>query len=176
LKQREFSFPIVVVVIAYNPYSRLQSPSFLGHVVLKRGLRYKLSGVALGTRMMDERKRFEYAWWTQDIFSKTDKKISVFKVSGYVWTRSQNFCCSRSLICRKILSVAPLSAPPRRPLLIVGRARDKEKESARGPMVREKGKERPAPAFSLFPSSPRALSIFLFYWDTQREPLRRREP
>ena len=32
-------------------HSRPQSPSFLDHVVLKRGVRYKLSRVALGKRM-----------------------------------------------------------------------------------------------------------------------------
>ena len=33
-------------------HSRPQSPSFLGHVVGKRGVGYKFSRVALGTRML----------------------------------------------------------------------------------------------------------------------------
>ena len=49
---------------------------------------------------------------------------------------------------------------------------EKEKESAL-----QCGK-REAPVFSLFPSSPARLLFFhycYFYWDTQREPLGRRE-
>ena len=50
-----------------------------------------------------------------------------------------------------------------------GEVGEKEKESARGTLF---------PAFSLFPSSPRAfyfLLLLLFYRDTLREPLRRTE-
>ena len=66
-------------------------------------------------------------------------------------------------------------SPPRRPLWIVGRAGEREKESARGTMGR--GKRRTT--FFLFPSFPARFLFFFyycyFYWDTQREPLRRRE-
>ena len=53
---------------------------------------------------------------------------------------------------------------------------EKEKESARGTMGRGKREKRPFP----LPIIPLALSAFrlqycYFYWDTQREPLRRRE-
>ena len=74
---------------------------------LEIGVRYKLSRVTLETRMVDERKRFEYAWWTH-IFSKTEK--SDLRFQRYGWTRSENFCCLRSLICRKVFPVAPLSS------------------------------------------------------------------
>ena len=51
----------------------------------------------------------------------------------------------------------------------------KEKESARGTMGTGK---RHAPVFSLFPSSFPSFLFFdccYFYWDIQREPVRRRE-
>ena len=56
---------------------------------------------------------------------------------------------------------------------------ERDKESARDTMgIRTKRAKRP-PAFSLFPSSP-ARFLFshycYFYWDTQRDPLRRRKP
>ena len=53
----------------------------------------------------------------------------------------------------------------------------KEKESARDTMGRGNREERPLPAFSLFPYSPRRFLFFYycyFYWDTHRESLRRR--
>ena len=52
-------------------------------------------------------------------------------------------------------------------------AGNKEKESVRGTM--EGGKKgSKASAFSLFPSSPECF-LFFYYWDTQQEPLQRRE-
>ena len=52
-------------------------------------------------------------------------------------------------------------------------AGNKEKESAHG--MTEGGKKgSEAPAFSLFPWSPECFLLF-DYWDTQQEPLRRRE-
>ena len=65
--------------------------------------------------------------------------------------------------------------------LCLREAGEKEKESARGTMGREKIYERlirEAPILSLFPSSSARLLFFhycYFYWDTQWEPLRRRE-
>ena len=65
--------------------------------------------------------------------------------------------------------------------LCLREAGEKEKESGRGTMGREKIYERlirEAPILSLFPSSPARLLFFhycYFYWDTQWEPLRRRE-
>ena len=48
---------MIVVVNVVHIHSRPQSPSFLGHVVGKRGVGYKLSRVALGTRMGTHRIR-----------------------------------------------------------------------------------------------------------------------
>ena len=53
-------------------------------------------------------------------------------------------------------------------------AGEKEKESARDTM----GRGKTASAFSIFPSFPARFLFFdycYFYWETQREPLRRRE-
>ena len=77
------------------------------------------------------------------------------------WTRSQNFCCSQSLICRKILSIALLSAPPRG--LASFYRREGERQGKRKRAGHDgKGEERSAPAFSLFPSSPARFLFFDF--------------
>ena len=65
-------------------------------------------------------------------------------------------------------------SPPQRPLCIVGRL-EKRKTKARGEQWEGEKKKR---GFPLFPSSPARFPFFEschFYWDTQREPLWRRE-
>ena len=62
--------------------------------------------------------------------------------------------------------------------LCSGETGKKEKESVRGTMGRGKREKGEASAFSLFPSFAASFLIFdycYFHWDTQREPLRRRE-
>ena len=50
-EQRTHAHSVFVWAFPARSHSRPQSPSFLGHVVLRQGVRYKSSRVALGTRM-----------------------------------------------------------------------------------------------------------------------------
>ena len=82
--------------------------------------------------------------------------------------------CSVSLCNAIVLAGKEMVLSSAEAFLCSREAGEKEKESARGTM----GRGRTAPAFSLFPSSPARFLFFdccYFYWETLREPLRRRE-
>ena len=69
-------------------------------------------------------------------------------------------------------------SPPQRPLCVVGRSGEKEKESAGGMMERGKRGRKRGSRLSLFPSFPARFLFFdhcYFNWDTLRKLLRRRQ-
>ena len=124
-----------------------------------------MSGVALGTRMMNERKRFEYAWWTH-IFSKTEKKnlrfqdirIGVDEVSKLLFFTVPNLW-KNSLRSSSLRSSTEASFCRRE-----GEGQEKRKRAGHD----GKGKEKREACSCLFPLPifpPRAFyfSIFLGY-------------
>ena len=92
-----------------------------------------------------------------------------------LWSQlSYTRLCSASLCNAIVLAGKEVVLSSAEASLCSREAVEKEKESARGTM--ERGKT--APPFSFSPSSPARFLFFdycYFYWDTQREPLRRRE-
>ena len=92
-----------------------------------------------------------------------------------LWSQlSYTRLCSVSLCNAIVLAGKEMVLSSAEAFLCSREAGEKEKESARGTM----GRGRTAPAFSLFPSSPARFLFFdccYFYWETLREPLRRRE-
>ena len=85
----------------------------------------------------------------------------VNNVRPYMETGLRNRLLQVSLFCL---------SPPQRPLCVVGRSGEKEKESARGTMGRGKREEK-LPPFPSSHRSPRAFYFFdycYFYWDALR--------
>ena len=85
------------------------------------------------------------------------------------------FECIRNIKHSYILKNSSFSLASAEASLYRREAVEREKEDTRGTMGREK---RRSQVFHLFPSSPARFLFFdycYFYWDTQREPLRRRE-
>ena len=96
------------------------------------------------------------------------------RMSLGLWSQlSYTRLCSASLCNAIVLAGKEVVLSSAEASLRCREAGEKEKESAG-----HDGRGKTAPAFYLFPSSPARFLFFdycYFYWDTQREPLRRRE-